>query len=425
MFQVVYDNIGQIILMLSLLFGSAFFSASETAFFRLSRHQKRLLEHSTHRLCRFTATLLKNPSRLLNCFLFGNTIVNVLYFAVSSILITRIKNSSGISAAGVAGFISFSMVVLFGEIVPKSLAFSNAKSISLAATVPVAFFLRIFAPVLFVFRYFILEPALRLTIGPAGKPARISIDEFKTLIDITKKQGQITHDENRLLTEIVELGLLKVRHVMKPRVDMAVCDVTEPVSVAVGRMNRNNLTKIPVHRGNVDKIIGQVYLRHILLNPSQSLDKLVVPIHFVPEQKTVESLLQFFRKAGTDIAIVVDEYGGIAGSVTIEDIVEEITGQAELAGAEQQPPVEQIGPFKYRLAGDLAIHNWAEVFGIDPAQCKASTIAGLVTTIAGKIPREGESVYLRNLKFLVEKMDKHRIKSIIFSLEQIESDNGR
>jgi len=201
---------------------------------------------------------------------------------------------------------------------------------------------------------------------------------------------------------------------------MIACPVTELPQHAREMMLRNHLTKLPVYVGEIDNIVGLVHLRRLLLWPTTPLDKLVQRVHFVPEQKTVESLLEFFRKTGTDTAIVVDEYGGIAGSVRLEDIAEELLGPIEFTGGIE--PIEQIGTFEYRLAGNLAIHDWAEAFGIDVAETRLSTIGGLITALLGKIPKPGNVAYLKNLKFTVEQMQKHRIKTLILTLESIPTD---
>ena len=415
----VYQNIGHVVLMLLLLAGSAFFSGAETAFFNLSRRQINLLQKSKHKIQNLTARLLNEPKKLLSCLLFGNMTVNVLYFAAASILTIRIEQQIGAVAAAVTAFLTFCLLVLIGEILPKSLAYANSKSLSVTAALPAFLCLRTFTPIVSVFRLIIVEPALRLLLGPV-KPAKpITTAEFKLLIEHVRKRGIITTDENKLLTEIIELGFLKVRDCLRPRVDMIACAVTHSPKTAREMMLKNHLTKIPVYEGKIDNIIGLVYLRQLLLRPDTSLDKLVQRVQFVPEQKTVESLLEFFRKTHTDTAIVVDEYGGIAGSVRLEDIAEELIGPIELT--DRIEPIEQIGPFEYRLAGHLAIHDWAQSFGIDPAETRLSTIGGLVTAALGKIPKTGDIAHLRNLKFTVERVRKHRIETVVLTLEPIQT----
>ncbi len=418
----VYQNISHIILMLLLLAGSAFFSGAETAFFNLSRRQTKLLQKSKHKLQNLAARLLNKPRQLLSCLLFGNMMVNVLFYAVASVLTVRIKQQIGTSAAAITACVAFVSLVLFGEILPKSLAYANSKSLSVAAAAPLFLFREVLTPILFVFRFLIVEPSLRLLLGPGRLLKPVTTDEFKLLIEQVRKRGLITADENRLLTEIIELGFLKVRDCLRPRVDMIACTVTDSSQQAREKMEKNHLTKLPVYVGTIDNIIGLVHLRQLLLRPNTPLDKLVQKVNFVPEQKTVESLLEFFRKTRTDTAIVVDEYGGIAGSICLEDIAEELLGPIELADGIE--PIEQIGPFEFRLAGNLAIHDLALRFSIDPAETRISTIAGLVTALLGKIPKTGDIAHLKNLKFTVERMRKHRIETIILTLEPIPT-NGQ
>jgi len=411
-------QVPQIILMLILLAGSAFFSGSETAFFNLSRRQITLLRESGHRLRKLVATLLDRPDRLLNCFLFGNMTVNVLFFAVASVLTVRLNEKSNVAAALVA-VLSFILLVLFGEILPKSLAYANSRSLSTIAALPTFLFLRIFTPLEFVFKFLVLEPALRLLIGPTRHLKAATVDELKSLIEKTRKKELISADENKLLTEIIELGFLKVRHVMQPRVDIIACEVTDKPELVRQKMQANHLTKIPVYVQTVDNIVGVVYLRELLLKEGASLDKIVRKVNFVPEQKTVESLLEFFRRSKTDTAVVVDEYGGIAGTVCLEDIAEELFGQLEPAS--EVKPIEQTGPFEYRLAGHLPIHDWTEMFDVDLEEIRQVTIGGLVTALLGRIPKSGDVARIKNLKFTVERVRKRRIETVILNFEPFES----
>lgn len=413
----VYHNLGPILAMVVLLAGSAFFSGSETAFFNLTRRQVEQLKNAKHRLQRLAARLLSKAGLLLTCLLLGNITVNVLFYAVSSTLVFKAKAAWGISAAAGLAFATFMTLVLFGEILPKSLAYANSRSFAIAAALPVFTCVQVLRPAAFTFRFFVLEPVLRIVLGHRRHPKAITLREFRSLIDLSRRRGLITEEENKLLAEVVELGFLKVRHVMQPRVDMVACDVTEPVEAAREKMRRHRLTKIPVYVKDIDRIVGMVYLRQVLLKPGASLDRLVQPVHFVPEQKSIESLLEFFRRTEIDVAIVVDEYGGIAGSVRLEDIAEELFGRDEVI--RDIEPIKQLGPFTYRLSGDLPIHDWADVFGIDLDETRASTMGGLVTALLGRIPKKGDVSYLGNLKFTVARVHKRRIETVILSLEPI------
>jgi putative hemolysin len=414
-----YQYLGHILLMLLLLACSAFFSGSETAFFSLTQRQIKQLDASDGRLQKLVAHLLRRPGPLLNCLLLGNMTVNVLFYAVSSVLVIRVGQAWGFGAATALAFLTFIVLVLFGEILPKSLTYANSRPLAMAAALPAFIVVQVFGPVTAVFRVLFLEPVLRIFFGQAHLPKMITLAEFRSLVNLSRRRGVITESENRLLSEVVELGLLKVRHVMQPRVDMIASDVSDAPDAVREQMQKSHLTKMPVYVKNMDNIIGLVHLRQLFLRPGVSLDRLVQPVHFVPEQKTVESLLEFFRKTGTDLAVVVDEYGGIAGSVRLEDIAEELFGRMEVAAGIE--PIKQLGPFQYRLAGDLAIHDWADVLGIDLEETRLTTIGGLVVTLLGKMPKKGDVACLGNLKFTVDRVRRHRIETVILTLEPISS----
>ncbi len=417
---VIYQNIGHILVMLVLLVCSGFFSGSETAFFNLSLRQKRLLRQSAHRLQQLAAYLCSRERQMLSCLLLGNMAINVLYYATAGVFTIHIKQQIGVTAAAAAAFTTFMALVLFGEIIPKSLAYANSRSISVTAALPLYFIMQVLRPVLYIFRVLIAEPAIRLLLGHQTRPSPLTAEHFKTLIQQVGRKGLITGSETRLLTEVVELEALKVRNVMKPRVDMVTCSVNELPRRARKIMRQNNMTKICIHAGSVDKIIGVVYLRELLLRPALPLEKAVRKVYFVPEQKTVESLLEHFRRTNTDMAVVVDEYGGIAGSVRLEDVAEELVGPFE--PYEFTEHIEQVGPFEYRFRGDTPIHDWAEALGVSLTDTKAATLGGLVIELLGRIPKAGDTLKWNNLKFTIERVSKHRIISLTLKIRQAENE---
>ncbi len=399
---------------------SAFFSGSETAYFNLTRRQAKNLRQAAGRLQKLAGSLISKPAKLLGTLLFGNMLINVLYFAIASTFTVSIEREFGVTAAIVAAASTFAAIVCFGEIFPKSFAFANARTVSVSVSVPMYFLMKAFSPLVYFFNHFAVTPITNVLLGPRQKTRDISTDDFKALIAESSKRGLITADENKFLSEVIELGFLKVRNVMCPRVDIVACKISEMPENAIEMMRRNGLTKIPVYRDKIDNIQGLVYLRDIVLNRDKPLGKLITEANFVPEQKSVESLLEFFRDNGVDIAIVVDEYGGLAGTVRLEDIAEELLGPID--STSEPEPVEQIGPFEFRLSGNLAIHDWAAAFHIDIEESQIATLGGLVTALIGRIPKPGDTAYLRNLKFTVEKVKKHRVQSIILKFEPIKQD---
>lgn len=406
--------------MILLLACSGMLSGSETAFFNISRNQRRLFRSSTNKFRRLSAALLDDPKQLLTCLLFGNMAVNVLYFALSSLASIKLAEKQQATAGGVFAVSSFFAILLFGEILPKSIAYSRSKSFCMIAA-PFCFVcVRLLSGMLRVFDFVIVSPGVRFFSGPVSSTEpglAVTSNQLIELIGASRQRGLISQNENQLFTEVIELGFLKVRHVMRPRVDMVTCRDSQPLSEIQKIMTDHKITKIPVQTEEIDKITGILHLRDIMLSPNSSVADLIKKVNFVPEQKTVESLLEFFRTSKTDTAIVVDEYGGIAGAVSLEDIVEEIVGPLE-TGQDLQP-VEQIGPMKYRLDGNLSIHDWADIFGIDPDESRMSTIGGLTIALLGKIPKPGDKAVIKNLTLTVDSVRKRRIESIVLSLEPV------
>jgi CBS domain containing-hemolysin-like protein len=423
-----FDNVGRIglgmisieflvhgLLFVVLLCCSAFFSGAETAFFNLSRRQINQFQKSKHKVYQLVFRLLDEPKKLLSCLLFGNILVNVLFFAVASVFSVKIERKLGVTMAAVTGTVTFLILVLFGEIVPKSLSYTSSKAVSIAAAVPALVCVRLFSPVIYFFRFFIVEPAIKLILGPVRAAKPISASQFKSFIGQIKNRGQISSYENRLLSEIIEFGFLKVCDCLQPRVDMVSCGVSESREKVIELMVKKRLTKLPVYKNRIDNIVGIINFRDLLIQPEVPIEKLAKSVHFIPEQKKLESLLIFLRERRVDTAVVVDEYGGIAGMIRLEDIAEELLGPIE--GADEIEAIEQIGPLTYRLSGALPIHDWSEAFAIEPVQSHLATIAGFVTALLGRIPKEGDIAYLNDLKFTIERVEKHRIKTLILTFQ--------
>lgn len=420
---VIFANIGSIIMMAILLSLSAFFSCSETAFFSLTSRQVRHLKTSQNRISRLVAELLSAPQQLLGSLLLGNNIVNIAYFSIASVMTVRLGGTYGHTVGAAWALITFAMLLLCGEMLPKYLAYTNNERIAVYSSVPALLVVRAFRPILFLFNFLMIEPAMRLLIPPSRKKPFINRNQMRFLIKSSRQQGLISSDEGELLGELIDFNSLKVRQVMRPRVDMVACDVKMAPDSCRDFLNKHNLTKIPVYSGALENCIGTIHMRDLLLAPEQPLRTMVHKPQFVPEQKTVESLLEHFRTTGTDSALVVDEFGGLAGWVLLEDVVAELVGPIDEPG--ETKPIEQLGPLRYRFAAAMPIHDWAEAFGLDADAMRLSTMGGLVTALIGRIPRPGDTAHLGNLRFEVEQMHGHRIQTVILTLDSIKSKDGK
>lgn len=412
--ELLLNNIWRFIFMLVLLAASGTFSGSETAFFNISSRKARAFRKSRNNLENIAGLLLAQPKKLLTSLLLGNMIVNVCYFSlVSSFLV---QNGEKLSHAAVAGFtvFFFFMLLLFGEMLPKSLAFKNSGTLCMILALPCYFCVKILYPIQRTFSVLIIEPILRLSGWGRKKSRDLSHDQLKQLIESTKDTGLITGHENMVLTRIIEMNVLKVRHILKPRVDMVFCDVNDTPENVIRLLGKSEMSFATVYKDEIDNVKGIVFLIYLAANAGKPISKLIQPIPFIPEQKSVESTVVYFQKNKIERAMAVDEYGGIVGFVGIEDIIELLLGET---GIETAGNIEKIEEDKYRLPGDMQLNEWAQAFGIANQQTRLSTLAGLVIAKMDKTPSPGDSIKFHNLELTVENVDNRRIKSVILELK--------
>jgi len=409
----------QFIIMALLLCASGFFSGTETALFSLSRGQLQRLSQGGA-TGRVVAMLQQSPRELLNTLLLGNMLVNVAYAGIAAVQVLLFKKAGGSSLIAAAASLGALLVlILLGEVTPKILALNMQVRWARLAASPLLVIRKGLAIPLWVVDRLIVSPLTRIIAPQPAGGGDITAEELSALMDLSAKRGLIDRDTNALLQEIIELTALRVCDIMVPRVDMVAYDVADSPQGLIDLFRASNLRKIPVYEGDIDHILGVVHAKRLMLNPDQSLRELLVEVPFVPEAATVERLLLQFRVTRTQMAIVVDEYGGTAGLVTLEDALEEIVGDIPAPDeAEQGPAVRKIAENEYLLDGDLAIHEWQDAFGMDLSQRRISTVGGFVTMLLGRVPREGDVVTYRNLRFEVLSMRRRRVATIKLRLNQ-------
>lgn len=419
---VLLEYAGRFLLMALLLCCSAFFSGTETAYFQLSRKTVGQLAASANRLERLTARVLQDPNRFLTALLLGNLTVNILFFSISGTLVFQVGSSYGPFWGTLTGILCFAVLLLGGEMLPKSLAYGNTRWFCVISS-PVNYMLvRVLSPILKVIDVVILKPALRLFVGPQ-KSGTISINQFKLLVESSRREGLISPQENQILMEILKLSYLKVRHVMTPRVEMQACSIDTPPASIKQQILSARRESLPIYRGSIDEIVGVVHLRDLLLHPQKPVSEIVRNVPFVPEQKSVESLIDFFRQTHADQAIVVDEYGGVAGRVELEDVTEHLLGSVEEPS--EREPIELLGPLTYRLLANLSIYDWMESFGLDDFKDeRLTTIGGFIMAVLGRIPKSGDQVRFKNMTFTVETVSNNRIETVVLSLQPAFEEQG-
>ncbi len=397
-----------------LLLGSAFFSGSETALFSLSAAHRHTLAESRNWLGRLAVRLTRRPRRLLNTLLLGNMIVNVAFSSTAAVLwLVLQKAGANPWVLGVASLVPLLTLILFGEVMPKMLAYSAAPQWSVIAAGPIFVAQKIMLPVLWVLESVIVSPVAKIIVPHAEESENLSADEFAALMNLSARQGIIDHDAGLLLQEIVGLTNVKAADVMVPRVDVVSYNVDDGAAGLIELFRKSRLGKVPIFEKDLDNVLGVIHAKHLLLTPATPLADLLKPVSFVPESANLDRVLMQFRVTGKQMAIAVDEYGGSAGLITLEDILEEIVGDLPDTGeAELAQPVQKISDKEYLISADLSARQWAEVFRIDLSHHRISTIGGLVVWLMGKIPQVGDTITFRNLLFTAEETQGRRLRTL-------------
>lgn len=410
-----------------LLFLSGFFSGSETALFSLTRHQRTVIKESDTFTGTAVTTLLSETRSLLITLLMGNITVNVLYFVVSTKLLLYLSEEKviGTAALSVLSVAPLLAIIILGEVLPKLAAARYPANCSRLASMPLLVVHRVISPVRMVASVVVITPLARL-IAPSKQPEALSPDELASMLELSQGQGVIDPQEQRMLRQVLELGRVKVDELMTPRVDLDAVDIDNDPADLVAFFKQTKLRQVPAYRGSLDKIEGIIRTRRALLHPPGSrleVNALIEPVLFVPQQQHAEQLLAELRDKAMTLAVVVDEYGGTAGLVTLEDVAEHLVG--EIAGGHDrgdEPMVERVSPGSWRVSAELSTRDWAEAFGKSlPADLQATltmvkTVGGLVMARLGRAAVVNDQVTIGNLVLTVDQIEGRRIEMVTVQL---------
>lgn len=387
---------------------SGTFSALETAFFSLSfEHHPEVGPHARK--------LLEKPRALLITLLLGNLVVNLLFFAFAN----RIELPWAPHSELASGLVALVVLLVFGEILPKTLALRAPVRIARAGAAPLEALVRFVAPMRRVIGR-ILDVALA-ALGESGRDEHaITSELLGRVLGKSAETGELAGVEADILSEIVELGGMRVREIMTPRVDALVLDLAQDPAPLVREALRLNRSWIPVTDGGKDRVVGSVRVRDLVLRRDRPLRRLVQPVKFVPEVASVLDLLHQFREDRAAEAVVIDEYGGMAGVVTIEEVFEEIVGDLRAEGEAREQPVVPLGEGRFRVAGRLSIRDWNDEFGFRVVPTEFETVGGFVTALLGRIPRAGDRVEAAGLLCEVHEVRGRRVLSVDISVQRDE-----
>jgi putative hemolysin len=395
----------QIIVLIVLLFLSGFFSSAETALFSISKTKTRHLAKNKDRSFALIKKMKDNPHRLLSTVLIGNNIVNVGAASLAtSITIQFFPNFAVGLATGVMTF----LILVFGEVLPKSVATRNNIMIAKVTIYPIYWLSIAFYPFVLILNFI---PKIT---GKIKKTPSVTEEELLTFIEVVEEEGEIKEEERELIHNIFEFDDTSTSEIMTPRADMFVIEADKELNLEA--IVESGFTRIPVIEYDMDHVIGIVnikdlFLYEIISDKKIDVRKVMTPPYFVPENKKLDKLLQQFKKRKHHMAIVVDEHGGVSGLITLEDALEEIVGEIRDETDKEEPHIVKHKDNKeWIVLGKSDIDEVNEIIGMNIPDLKDyDTFSGYVLNTIGRIPTEKEKIAIGKYVVTVEEMDGNRI----------------
>lgn len=408
------DSWWKIAILIVCLIFSALFSASETALMSLSKIRVKQMVENKEKGANKINKLLSDPSRLLSAILIGNNVVNI---GASSLMTSLAIDVFGNTGVGVATGIMTLLILIFGEITPKSLAAQNSEKISLRLSGFVEFVIIIVTPISFVLTI-ITSFMVKILGGKVDKNKPfITQEELKTMVNVSYKEGVLEGEEKDMIYNVFDFSDSEVNDVMVPRTEIVAIEVDLPYEEIIDIINKEQYSRIPVYENTIDNIIGVLYVKDLLFLDSNKeahfdLRKYMRQPYFTPEFKSIKELFKEMRTNRTHMVVIIDEYGGTEGIVTIEDVVEEIVGDIEDEYDKDIIKMEVIKEDEYLVNGNVRIDAINDLIGTHIESEDYDTIAGFVIGIIDRLPELGEEIEYENIKFIVESIDRNRIKKI-------------
>ncbi len=420
----------EVIALLGFIILSAFFSSTETALFSLNKLQLKKMQKEEENDWRVKSIikLLDDPQRTLISILIGNMFVNISASSLATYLAIKTFGNIGM---GIASGVMIFTILVFGEIVPKSLAVANAESISKRVAKPIEIISTGLFPLIKIFKVIISALYYLFGMKSVKENREITEEDLITLIDAGKDEGVIVEEEKEMIRNIFEFGDTMVKEVMIPRVDMACIPSDTKLGSILKLIKKMGHSRIPVYEETIDNIIGILYAKDLLVIYEQwytskdkfSLKEIIRKTYFVPENKKINELLDIFQKDRIQIAIAIDEYGGTAGLITMEDVVEEVVGEIIDEYDKEIKLFEIIGDNIVIADAIISIDKINEILNIEIPENDFETLGGFIFDLLGRVPKKGEKIKYQNCQMIIEQVVKNRIRrvKIIKELPQTES----
>ena len=403
----------RLVLVVVCLVLSAFFSSSETALTTVNLIRIRNLADNGDKAAAWVLKARRDHSKMLGAILIGNNVVNLSASSMLTVLVTDVFGSQAVGAA--TGVLTL-LVLLFGEITPKTIATLEAEKNALRFARVICLLMTILTPVIFVVNL-LSGGVLRLLGVDPNKPTdSITEDELRTIVEVGHEKGVIESEEKEMINNVFDLGDSVARDIMVPRIDMSFVDVEASYEELMEIFRRDHYTRLPVYEDNTDNVIGIINMKDLILLEDRAAfsvrDYLRQPL-FTFESKKLSELMIEMRKTSNNIVIVLDEYGATAGLITLEDILEEIVGDIrDEFDADEEDELKEISKGEYLADGSMNLDDINDRLGLELVSEDFDSLGGFMIDRLEHLPAEGEEVDTEEVRLVVEKVNKNRIDKV-------------
>lgn len=414
------SDVIQLIFLVVLLMLSAFFSSAETALTTSNKIRIRTLADEGDKRAKKVLEVTDNSGKMLSAILIGNNLVNISASSIATALAMKAFGSAG---AGIATGILTILVLLFGEISPKTLATIHADKIALSYAGTIRLLMKVMTPVIFIINQMSMGLLKLLRVDANGARNTMTEDELRTIVDVSHEEGVIETEEREMINNVFDFGDAQAKEVMVPRIDMTFADINSTYQELIDIFREDKFTRLPVYEDSTDNVVGIINMKDLLLyedKESFSIRDILRKPYYTYEHKSTAELLVEMKKSSINIAIVLDEYGATAGLITLEDLLEEIVGEIrDEYDIDEEDPIQQISNYEYMVQGSMNLEDLCSTLALDWISEDYDSIGGYLIGLLDHLPTVGEcattpeGVYLR-----VEDMEKNRINKIFMRLPE-------
>ena len=384
---------GQLITVIILLCLSAFFSSSETALTTVNQIRMRTLADNGDKRAARVLRVTGNPGKMLSAILIGNNIVNLSASSISTSLAIHLFGNTG---AGIATGILTFLILIFGEVTPKTMATIKADSMSLTAAAPIGFLMKILTPVIFIINKLSLGLMFLLHVNIKDAQKKMTEEELRTIVDVSQENGVIEHEERDMIHNLFDFGDAEAKEIMVPRIDMTFVQADATYQEVLDIFRQDMFTRLPVYEDSTDNVIGIINMKDFLLQndtPEFSVRNLLREPYFTYEHKNTADLFLEMRKSSISLAIVLDEYGVTAGLITLEDLLEEIVGEIrDEYDADEEDDITRISDREFYVLGSANLNDVSEALSLHFTSDDYDTIGGYCLGLLDHLSEKNEII---------------------------------